>query len=248
MEKTAWFGYSAPAMSTGIDRRKLSALILSAAVFPRRASALSAVVRSPRKLRLLNAHTGESFDGVYRDHNGPLSSALTELSVFLRDFHSGIATEIDVGVIDFLSAVMDSVGADSATILSAYRTPETNALLARTTFGVAEHSQHIFGRALDVYLGNRLADAVVAARRMQLGGVGWYPHSGFMHIDTGPVRNWDLNESGLAALLAYRQPGRVNSKAEIIAGSGHLRPGMEQSGHVLPGLERSGQLLQRVKP
>jgi len=206
------------------------------------------MVRSPRKLRLLNAHTGEIFDGVYRDQSGPLSSALAELSEFFRDFHSGVATAIDVGVIDFLSAVMDAVAADSATILSAYRTPETNALLARTTFGVAEHSQHILGRALDVYLGNKLTDAVVAARRMQLGGVGWYPHSGFMHIDTGPVRNWDLNESGLASLLGYRRPSDVSSKAELIAGSGHLRPGMEQSGHVLPGLERSGQILRRIEP
>jgi uncharacterized protein YcbK (DUF882 family) len=235
-------------MSTEIDRRKFASLILGIAAFSGRTSVSAAAATSPRRLRLLNAHTGEKFDGFYRDQNGPLGSALTELSEFCRDFHSGAELEIDIGVIDFLSAVMDSVGADNATILSAYRTPETNAMLARTTFGVAEHSQHIFGRALDVYLGKRLTDAVTAARRMQFGGVGWYPHSGFMHIDTGPVRNWDLNESWLASLLTHRRPGYINSKAELVTGSGHLKPGMEQSGHVLPGLELSGQLLRRINP
>jgi uncharacterized protein YcbK (DUF882 family) len=236
------------AMNVKIHRRNLISLTCSAAMFPGAALALPAPERAPRKLRLLNAHTGETFDGIYRDTDGPLGSALADLSIFFRDFHSGISMEMDVGVIDFLSDVMDAVGVDRATILSAYRTPETNALLARTTFGVAEHSQHVYGRALDVYLGNKLTDAVLAARRMQRGGVGWYPHSGFLHLDTGPVRNWDLNDSGLTALLAYKPQGHTNSKPELIAGSGHLRPGMEQSGHLLPGLEGSGQVLRRMQP
>jgi len=110
---------------------------------------------------------------------------------------------MDVGVIDFLADILDAVGESSATILSAYRTAETNAMLARTTFGVAEHSQHIYGRALDVSLGSKLAEAMNAARAMQRGGVGWYPHSGFIHIDTGPVRSWTLDETGLDHLLLF---------------------------------------------
>ena len=102
-----------------------------------------------RRLRLSNAHTGESFDGPFRDDVGPISQAMSDLSVFLRDHHSGEKIAIDVGVLDFLASVMDAVGATSATILSAYRTRETNAMLARTTFGVADNSQHIYGRALD---------------------------------------------------------------------------------------------------
>ena len=90
---------------------------------------------------------------------------------------------------------------NSAVVLSAFRTQETNALLARTTFGVAENSQHLYGRALDVRFPSRLADAMVAARAMRRGGVGWYPHSGFIHLDTGPVRNWDLDNDGLQDLL-----------------------------------------------
>jgi len=95
---------------------------------------------------------------------------MADLSVFLRDLHSAATIAMDLGVIDFLAAVMDAVGVQSASILSAYRSPETNAILARTTFGVADNSQHLYGRALDVHLGIRLADAVLAARAVGRGG------------------------------------------------------------------------------
>src|SRR5712671_5275549 len=115
--------------------------------------------------------------------------------------HSGATIAIDIGVLDFLASVMDSVGATSATILSAYRTRETNAMLARTTFGVADNSQHIYGRALDIRLATRNEEAMQAARAMLRGGVGWYPRSSFFHLDSGPVRNWTLNGAGLDRLL-----------------------------------------------
>jgi uncharacterized protein YcbK (DUF882 family) len=181
-----------------------------------------AVPRPPsalRRLRLVNAHTGETFDGAYRNDEGPIRRVIDELCIFLRDHHSGETTQIDVGVIDFLADVLDSVGETRATILSAYRTAETNAMLARTTFGVAEHSQHIVGRALDVHFGSRLSDAMSAARAMQRGGVGWYPHSGFIHIDTGPVRNWTLDERGLDGLLVF--DGRhlkIDGKGRVLLG------------------------------
>src|SRR5579864_8438177 len=155
----------------------------------------------PSRLRLFNVHTHESFDGPYRDDNGPIASAMQDLSHFLRDHHSGAEIAMDVGVLDFLSAVMAAVGAGRATILSAYRTRATNAMLARTTFGVADNSQHIYGRALDIRVDARLEDAMQAARAMQRGGVGWYPHSGFFHLDSGPVRNWTLDGLGLDRLL-----------------------------------------------
>jgi uncharacterized protein YcbK (DUF882 family) len=167
--------------------------------------AARAVSRPPalRRLRLVNSHTGETFEGTYRNDSGPIDRVMEELCVFLRDHHSGEKTRIDVGLIDFLAEILDAVGETSATILSAYRTAETNAMLARTTFGVAEHSQHIYGRALDVSLGSKLGEAMNAARAMQRGGVGWYPHSGFIHIDTGPVRSWTLDETGLDHLLLF---------------------------------------------
>jgi uncharacterized protein YcbK (DUF882 family) len=164
-----------------------------------------AVPRPPagRRLRLVNPHTGETFDGAYRDDKGPIDPVVHELCVFLRDFHCGAVTEIDVGVLDFLASVLAAVGAAKATVLSAYRTPATNAMLARTMFGVAENSQHMYGRALDISLDGKVPEAMQAARAMRRGGVGWYPHSGFIHIDTGPVRNWTLDESGLGNLLLF---------------------------------------------
>ena len=132
---------------------------------------------APRRIRLHNAHTGESFDGPYRDEHGPIAAAMEDLSHLLRDHHSGQRIAIDVGVVDFLATVMDGVGASRATVLSAYRTVATNRMLAKTTFGVADNSQHIYGRALDIRLDSRLEDAMQQARAMRRGGVGWYPRS-----------------------------------------------------------------------
>jgi uncharacterized protein YcbK (DUF882 family) len=197
-------------------------LSLAAGLAAASPSAARAVARPPalRRLRLANVHTGETFEGTFRDDNGPIDRVIEELSVFLRDHHSGEKTQMDVGVIDFLADVLDAVGETSATILSAYRTAETNAMLARTTFGVAEHSQHIFGRALDLRLGARLGDAMNAARAMQRGGVGWYPHSGFIHIDTGPVRTWTLDETGLDHLLLF-EGSRLRIDGLRASGPGH---------------------------
>jgi uncharacterized protein YcbK (DUF882 family) len=185
-----------------LNRRHFLSLGAGLAALP---SVACAVARPPalRRLRLANANTGETFEGTYRNENGPIAPVIDELCVFLRDHHSGEKMQMDVGVIDFLADVLDAVGTTRATILSAYRTRETNAMLARTTFGVAENSQHIYGRALDLRLDSRLIDAMNAARSMQRGGVGWYPHSGFIHIDTGPVRNWTLDETGLENLLLF---------------------------------------------
>jgi uncharacterized protein YcbK (DUF882 family) len=209
-----------------MDRRLFLALATGLLATPWRARAVPAVP-ALRRLRLYNAHTGESFDGPYRDDLGPLELAMEELSHFLRDHHSGERIAIDVGVLDFLVAVMDAVGATRATVLSAYRTRETNAMLARTTFGVADNSQHIYGRALDVHLDARLDEAMQAARAMQRGGVGWYPRSGFMHIDTGPVRNWTLDGQGLDNLLLRlhdflaRGGLSISQRGELLAGRAH---------------------------
>ena len=195
-----------------MNRRRLLAIIAGCSAWP---VAARAVPRPPalRRLKLVNAHAGEIFDGAYRDDNGPIKRVIEELCVFLRDFHCGATTQMDVGVLDFLASVLDAVGAAKATILSAYRTPATNAMLARTMFGVAENSQHMYGRALDISLDSKLSEAMEAARAMRRGGVGWYPHSGFIHIDSGPVRNWTLDESGLGNLLLFDGGGWVSFSA-----------------------------------
>ena len=217
-------------LSRGMKRRSL--LCMAAAMIA--APGLAAAVPhppSPRRLKLVNAHTGETFDGSYRDDKGPIARVMEELSVFLRDHHSGEKIEIDIGAIDFLADVMEAVGGTRATILSAYRTPETNAMLARTTFGVAENSQHLYGRALDVQLPTRLEEAMNAAREMKRGGVGWYPQSGFFHLDTGPLRNWTLTERGWGRLLLddhgiehLEEPLSITSKNDFMARRGGATP------------------------
>lgn len=168
---------------------------------------------APRRISLRNQHTGEVFDGPYRDASGPLPDAMADLGKFLRDHHSGAIGPVDVGALDFLADVMEAIGHGKATILSAFRTPETNAMLAAKGFGVAENSQHLYGRALDVTFPSKLDDAHRAALGMKRGGVGWYPRSHFLHIDTGPVRNWETFGSGLDGLFVFRR-GRPPTVAD----------------------------------
>lgn len=184
-----------------MDRRVFLSLLSAALAAPAVVRAAPAAPPGARRLKLVNAHTGESFSGPYRDAAGQIQSAMAELSEFLRDFHSGETIAYDVEVLDFLADVMAAVGAKEATVLSAYRTRETNEMLARTTFGVADNSEHIYGKALDIHLPARLDVAMETARAMQRGGVGWYPNSHFIHLDSGPVRNWDLGGSGFERLL-----------------------------------------------
>jgi hypothetical protein len=163
---------------------------------------------------------------------------MDELCVFLRDQHSGRMTNIDVGVIDFLANVMTATGQTSAVVLSAFRSLETNAMLARTTFGVAENSQHLYGRALDVRFARNLPDAVAVARAMRRGGVGWYPRSGFIHLDTGPVRNWDLDNEGLQDLLIASRATSLGSSSKgemLVNGPGTLIIGGHKPPVVLTG-------------
>jgi len=169
--------------------------------------AVAAAQPGARRLRLRHEHTGESFDGYYRDGEGPIPDVMAELAWFLRDHHVDRPGPVDLAMLDILADVVDAIAADRATVLSAYRTPETNRRLAATTFGVAEKSQHLDGRAIDVTFDRRLVDAERAAREMQRGGVGWYPQSHFIHLDSGPLRHWELRGGGFARLLAGHRPG-----------------------------------------
>jgi uncharacterized protein YcbK (DUF882 family) len=169
-------------------------------------AALAAPAIAPaalRRLQLINTHTGESFGGPYRNDDGPIPEAMQDLARFLRDHRAGQETTIDVAVVDFLFDVMNVSGAQRATILSGYRTRETNAHLAATQFGVADLSQHIFGRAIDVRFDGNLERAAATARAMNRGGVGWYPRSGFLHLDSGAPRSWSFNDAGLSRLLVH---------------------------------------------
>ena len=160
----------------------------------------------PRRLTLHNGNTGENFTGPYRDEKGPLPSALADLKKLLRDHHSGETTPVNLGALDFLADVLDAVGQSKATVLSAYRSPQTNAMLIAAGYDAAEHSQHLQGHALDVTFDRRLTEAMQAARLMERGGVGWYPRQHFIHLDVGPVRWWQNDKPGAGRAKA-RKPG-----------------------------------------
>jgi len=169
----------------------------------------------PRRLNLANANTGEVFNGPYRDANGPLPDAMVDLARFLRDHHADKIGPVDVDALDLLADILEAVGETKATVLSAFRTPETNQMLMKRGLGVAEHSQHLLGKALDITLSSRLLDARVKALELKRGGVGWYPRSFFLHIDTGPVRSWEMGGTGLLdGLFAPGVRGHLSTPRE----------------------------------
>jgi uncharacterized protein YcbK (DUF882 family) len=191
-----------------MNRRRFLLTTAGLLAAPYAATAAPAVSMGTR-LRLVKAHTGAIFDSTYRNAAGPIAHTMDQLDLFLRDEHTGGATNFDVRVIDFLTDVIAAIGVKSAIVLSAYRSITTNAMLERTTFGVADNSEHLYGKALDLSFPGKLAEAVAAARAMKRGGVGWYPRSQFIHLDSGPARNWDLGAEGLQDLLNGKAPSAV---------------------------------------
>lgn len=218
--------------------------------------ALAAPMIAPgSRVRLVDARSGAVFDGVYRNVKGPIARAMEELDLFLRDRRTGGVTGIDVGVIDFVAAVMAATEQKSATVLSAYRSLQTNAVLEHTMFGVADNSQHLYGRALDVYFPAGLEDAVAAARGMKRGGVGWYPRSHFVHLDSGPVRNWELGAEGLQDQLTHwPKPTPISKEPKgvlLVKGPGRMTVGGGKSTAVSPGSAvrlQDGQLAGVLRP
>src|SRR3979490_1347624 len=130
-------------------------------------------------------------------------------------------------------------------IWSAHPAAASTAILAQHNVGVAENSQHLYGRALDVHFGDNLAEAMKAARAMQRGGVGWYPHSSFMHIDTGPVRNWDLDHPKLVTLLVGNRRVQFNKRGKMLVSGNARTVGAKGQTAVLRG-ERALKVRDRV--
>jgi uncharacterized protein YcbK (DUF882 family) len=145
-----------------------------------------------RSLHFYNVHTGESLTTVYWMKGTYVPAALRDIDYVLRDHHSDPVKPIDPPLLDLLYTLDRLVGLrDALHILSAYRSPATNAMLRLSHAGVAEHSMHVEGKAVDVRFFRR--DLLLAQRLatdLQWGGVGYYPRASFVHLDTGPVRSW----------------------------------------------------------
>jgi uncharacterized protein YcbK (DUF882 family) len=148
---------------------------------------------SERRVRLRNVHTGETFDGVYWSQGKYLKPQMQKLSWVLRDHRANKSKSFDPKLFDQLCALADRLDADQPfQVISGYRTQQTNnAKRRRGESGVARNSFHIKAKAIDIYLPDRsLAGVKKVALRMRAGGVGYYGDSGFVHLDTGPVRTW----------------------------------------------------------
>ena len=146
-----------------------------------------------RRLRLHNLHTGERGDIVFAEGGRLMPDALAAINTLLRDHRTGEVHEIDTNLLTLVADLADRISAAQPfEVISGYRSPGTNATLRSTREGgVAKHSLHMDGKAIDVRLpGVALADLRDAALSLKAGGVGFYPRENFVHIDTGRVRAW----------------------------------------------------------
>jgi uncharacterized protein YcbK (DUF882 family) len=155
------------------------------------AAAAQAQLAQERSLSLQHLHTDERLEVTYFSDGGYLPQAVAEIERVLRDFRTGEIHTIDLDLLDTLHALVENCGGGPVQIICGYRSPATNAQLQATTEGVAPNSLHMEGRAVDVRVKGcdtaRLRDAALALAR---GGVGYYPQSDFIHLDTGRVRRW----------------------------------------------------------
>lgn len=173
----------------GVTAIVAGAAASGAIAMPRRASSADDIAR----LAFVNTHTGEKLDVVYREGPRYLTDAIAEIDRVLRDHRSGEVFPIDRALLDQLDRLGALLGTGTKPfhVISGYRSPATNAKLAARSGGVATRSLHMSGRAIDVRLpGVPLADVHRAALGMRAGGVGFYPRSNFVHLDTGHPRSW----------------------------------------------------------
>jgi uncharacterized protein YcbK (DUF882 family) len=185
-----------------MNRRKflgVGAAAAAAALVPARARGAVAADKSPksveRVLSFFNTHTGERLRTAYCCGGAYQPEALKEIDHILRDFRANEIKPIDPKLLDLLHELGGTLETDQPFhIISGYRSPHTNVMLqarggAQT--GVASRSLHMVGKAIDIRVpGVKLDHLRGAARSLKLGGVGYYPSSNFVHVDTGRVRYW----------------------------------------------------------
>ena len=139
-----------------------------------------------------HSHTGESFNGVYRVGDRYLPEAFERINYVLRDFRTDEVFPMDPRAVDIISIIQSrSQMNEPLEILSGYRSPKTNAMLRKASGGVAKNSLHMYGQAIDIRLpGYSTSKLKKIATNLHAGGVGYYPRSNFVHVDTGQVRTW----------------------------------------------------------
>ena len=144
------------------------------------------------RIAFLNLHTHEHLDVEYLRGGEYVADALAKIEHVLRDFRTDEAHAIDPALMDYLVEVAAKLSMEARfSVISGYRSPKTNAALHERSSGVAQHSLHMQGRAIDVRMaGVDCADLASRAQNLRRGGVGYYRASNFVHLDTGAFRTW----------------------------------------------------------
>ncbi|HUC71059.1 MAG TPA: DUF882 domain-containing protein [Stellaceae bacterium] len=177
--------------STLLSRRRLlGAAAVTAAVGL--VNPATAVSFAPRSVSLYNTHTGEWLRTVYWADGHYIREAVRDINWILRDHDSDEIRPMNAGVLDLLGRLRGSLDThDPFLVVCGYRSPTTNRRLYLEGVGVAKHSYHIKGMAVDLRSERRSIEQIRdAALGLRCGGVGYYPRSGFVHVDCGPVRQW----------------------------------------------------------
>jgi uncharacterized protein YcbK (DUF882 family) len=174
----------------GIKVGLASALLLLGAGSVHDATALN----ETRTLSFHHTHSNEDLTVTFKRDGRYDEAALKQLNHYLRDWRTQDETVMDRHLFDILWEVYRDVdGKKPIQIISSYRAPATNAMLRRRSSGVARHSQHMLGHAMDFFIPDVPLEQIrYAGLRLQRGGVGFYPTSGspFVHLDTGSIRHW----------------------------------------------------------
>ena len=157
-------------------------------------SAFAAPIKqADRSLTLYNTHTGEKMTSTYWAEGQYQPESMKEIQWLLRDHRANKAAEMDPELMDLMHKIQSLIGEKSREfhIISGYRSPETNAKLSKKSSGVAKKSYHMRGKAIDIRVpGYDIAQLRKAAMSLKSGGVGYYPKSNFIHVDTGRTRFW----------------------------------------------------------
>lgn len=162
-------------------------------VSPLASAKITSLPGQERKLSFRNLHTGEKLTATYWAEGEYISDELAAIDHLLRDHRRDVQTHMDRKLFDQLYALQLKLGKEKGTIhvISGYRSPQTNAQLRRNSSGVAKKSLHTLGQAIDLRMpGVELKHLRKAALEMKAGGVGYYPRSNFVHLDTGRPRFW----------------------------------------------------------
>jgi uncharacterized protein YcbK (DUF882 family) len=172
---------------------KLGTTAALAGMLPRAVFGLSENLSLEEKsLALYNTHTGEKLKTVYWAEGNYVNDSLRDINYVLRDPRNNEVHDIDPRLLDLLFAIGEEIDATQPFhVISGYRSAKSNAFLRARSTGVAEHSLHLVGKAIDIRCpGRPLRTLQKAALVLKGGGVGYYPKSDFIHVDIGRVRYW----------------------------------------------------------